>query len=934
MHRLPPLPSLPAPPPRTPFPVIAVVAPAVGAVVVSLVTGSLFVLVFAALSPIIAIATALDARRAARRHRRDEAARFDRDCASWLARVPELHAAERTRADAEHPPARVLAAAAAPPDPASPVRIGTAAAPSGTLPEAAEPPGDGPEHARLRELVTSARLHPALPVLIDPGRVAVLGRGVVAESVARALELHPGCAVLRSRAAIAPDETPIAEIVIESATRARLRTPDGVERSIRPEGLSRRERDRAHARRARPGARLPESVPWSALAAAAAAEGRPIAPGAIGVAASGEAALDLLGESPHALIGGTTGSGKSELLRTLALSWAVGATPQARSILLVDFKGGSAFAELAGLPHVVGLITDLDARAAARALRSLRAELRRRESLLLEHRARDIRELAEGVLARLLVLVDEYAALVEAFPELQPLFADLAARGRSLGIHLVLCTQRPAGVVRDAVAANCGIRVAFRLTSPSDAAGLLAEAPPSPDAPPGRAVVSVAGRVDTVQVATIDERDAMAVAARWAAAPRANRPWLPPLPSALTTSELTTLPASGLGATPTAEPPATSSPFAPSIDGPDAPLTVPFGMLDDPDRQRRALAAWSPRRDGSLLVAGAHGSGVELALAALAEGALERGARVEVLPATLADALGAIGELRDALDTAASHRAGASSTPVVVIAPALDALVAEAGDAALDLLDALDALIRRVRRDGGGLVASAESVLRARSGIVGRFDSILLLRVTSLDDHRAAGGTPTDFDPDAAPGRGRWQGTEVQVARARGPLPTPRRPLVEPWRPAAGECVAVVSRLPSRTARALAGFGWRTSLDPAALDARDATEPHAQRAASAPAAGATPRPGADIAAPRAVVADAETWQANWAALARVRRDGTIVLADASASEARAVLGPSMRIPLRGDDPEEIIVLAAGETPKRARWSGPASESRPERRRSG
>jgi len=71
MHRLPPLPSLPAPPPRTPFPVIAVVAPAVGAVVVSLVTGSLFVLVFAALSPIIAIATALDARRAARRHRRD-----------------------------------------------------------------------------------------------------------------------------------------------------------------------------------------------------------------------------------------------------------------------------------------------------------------------------------------------------------------------------------------------------------------------------------------------------------------------------------------------------------------------------------------------------------------------------------------------------------------------------------------------------------------------------------------------------------------------------------------------------------------------------------------------------------------------------------------------------------------------------------------------
>jgi len=109
MDRLPPLPAPPSPPPRTSFPIIAVIAPAVGAIVVATVTGSLFVLVFAALSPIIAVATALDARRSARRHRRDEAARFDRDCASWLARVPELHARERAIADATHPPARELA---------------------------------------------------------------------------------------------------------------------------------------------------------------------------------------------------------------------------------------------------------------------------------------------------------------------------------------------------------------------------------------------------------------------------------------------------------------------------------------------------------------------------------------------------------------------------------------------------------------------------------------------------------------------------------------------------------------------------------------------------------------------------------------------------------------------------------------------------------
>ena len=82
---MPPLPAPPSPAPRAPFPVVAVIAPAVGAVVILLITGSVFVLVFAALSPLIAIATALDARRTARRHVRDETARFDRDCSAWLA---------------------------------------------------------------------------------------------------------------------------------------------------------------------------------------------------------------------------------------------------------------------------------------------------------------------------------------------------------------------------------------------------------------------------------------------------------------------------------------------------------------------------------------------------------------------------------------------------------------------------------------------------------------------------------------------------------------------------------------------------------------------------------------------------------------------------------------------------------------------------------
>lgn len=893
MLRLPPLPAPPSPPPRTPFPVIAVIAPAVGAVVISAITGSLFVLVFAALSPLIAVATALDARRTARRHRRDEAARFDRECASWEARVPELHALERARADAEHPPVGAIARASSGPPADAPLRVGTAPGASSIAAELAPPSVDGEPGVRLEGLVALARTHAELPVVVPPGRVRVVGRGRAADAVARLVAAHPGCALERAASpSLAVEPSLETELLVESPTRARLRGPDGSERAIRPEGATRRELELILARRSAGEQALPAAARWAELASEAARAGRPLDPGTIGVGLEGPLALDLLADAPHALVGGTTGSGKSEFLRTLALSWAVGAPPRERSILLVDFKGGSAFTELAALPHVVGVITDLDARGAERALRSLRAELRRRESLLLQVGARDIRETPAGTLARLLVLVDEYAALVETFPELQPIIADLAARGRSLGIHLVLCTQRPSGVVRDAVAANCGIRVAFRMSSAADATGLLPCDPPAADAPAGRAVVAAAGRVAPAQVAVISPADIAAVAARWAGAEPAQRPWVPPLASGVPVSALDALPDDdGTG--------------APAGQGPDR-LAISFGVLDDPDRQRHLRAVWRPARDGALLVVGAPRSGTDMALALLARGA-SAGARTVVLPDDLPDAIGTLVELRDELDDA--------TDPVLLVVPEIDALVAEAGDAALELLDALDPVARRLRRGGGGLVASTESVLRARSGVVGRFDSVLLLRTASLDDHRAAGGAPGDFDPDAPRGRGRWQGRAVQLADEPAPLPSPRRPSLPQWSPGTDSLVAVVSGTPARTARRLEQAGCAVSLEPAALDRR---EP-----------GVAPRARA-----RVVVADAETWQASWTTLAGVRREGVIVIADASPSDARLVLGPRSDLPLRGRSVDEIILVEAGEPPCRARWSALGTSGAPRLRRSG
>ncbi|WP_250281233.1 MULTISPECIES: FtsK/SpoIIIE domain-containing protein [unclassified Frankia] len=231
----------------------------------------------------------------------------------------------------------------------------------------------------------------------------------------------------------------------------------------------------------------------------------------VGLSLDGPLTLDLRRDGPHGLIAGTTGSGKSELLQSIVASLAVANRPDAMAFVLIDYKGGSAFADCVRLPHTVGMVTDLDTHLVARALESLSAELRRRERILADVGAKDIEEyifLATAAgdartpgdartrsggpllpLPRLLLVIDEFASLARELPAFVTGLVNIAQRGRSLGIHLLLATQRPSGVVSPEIRANTNLRIALRVTDASESTDVIGApdaARISPSAP-GRA---------------------------------------------------------------------------------------------------------------------------------------------------------------------------------------------------------------------------------------------------------------------------------------------------------------------------------------------------------------------------------------------------------------------------------------------------------------
>lgn len=189
--------------------------------------------------------------------------------------------------------------------------------------------------------------------------------------------------------------------------------------------------------------------------------------------------LDLSRHGPHLVVAGTTGSGKSELLRTLVLGLARAHGPHELAFMLVDFKGGATLAPLAGLPHVQNLVSDLDTAAARRVLEQLASEVRRRERLLASHQAADIagyRESRTGtdpLLPALVVVVDEFRVLATELPGALEQVVQVATVGRSLGIHLVLSTQRPAGTLNAQLRANITTTIVLRTAGEFESADLL-----------------------------------------------------------------------------------------------------------------------------------------------------------------------------------------------------------------------------------------------------------------------------------------------------------------------------------------------------------------------------------------------------------------------------------------------------------------------------
>ena len=215
----------------------------------------------------------------------------------------------------------------------------------------------------------------------------------------------------------------------------------------------------------------------------------------IGAAANRPLDIDLVTDGPHGLLAGTTGAGKSELLRTMVVSLAARVDPEHLNYVLVDYKGGSAFDACSALPHVVGVVTDLDEHLARRALTCLEAELRHRERVLREVGAQDLPSYLaadhQEPLPRLLIVIDEFAAMAKELPEFMEALVDIAARGRSLGVHLLLATQRPAGVIKDNIRANSNLRLSLRVQSTTDSKDVIGDAAAAnlPRSLPGRGYV-------------------------------------------------------------------------------------------------------------------------------------------------------------------------------------------------------------------------------------------------------------------------------------------------------------------------------------------------------------------------------------------------------------------------------------------------------------
>ena len=378
----------------------------------------------------------------------------------------------------------------------------------------------------------------------------------------------------------------------------------------------------------------------------------------IGVGLDGPFALDLSRDGPHGLIAGTTGSGKSELLQTIVAALALENRPDEMTFVLVDYKGGSAFKDCVRLPHTVGMVTDLDTHLVERALVSLTAELRRREHQLAGVGAKDIEEYTRqrgrtGTLAelpRLVLVIDEFASLVRELPDFVTGLVNIAQRGRSLGIHLLLATQRPSGAVSPEIRANTNLRIALRMTDAAESIDVL-DAPDAArisKATPGRAFVRLAhGSLGAFQAARVGGRQPGKRSVTFEPPFIAELGWgrlgyTAPAAKKLgseseETTDLAALVEAIAGAAREMDLPAQPSPWLPALEetlllDDLAPSTqeisdiapVPYGLEDLPEQQSQHAAVFDFATAGHLFAVGAPRSGRSQLMRTLAGSIAER----------------------------------------------------------------------------------------------------------------------------------------------------------------------------------------------------------------------------------------------------------------------------------------------------------------------
>lgn len=872
------LPAAPAAPIRPGFPLLSSLAPVVGAGVLWAVTGSTAMLWFAVLGPVIALAGVLDGRRGSRRAWRRAQAAHASALGAVRVELTARHDRERAALWSRHPDVAVHVAR--PEEIWRPVteRVRALVVGRGDAASAVRVEG-GDESDAARTMRASARVLADAPVTValDAG-IAVVGPLVLGRAVARGLVLqaclnlppadlrldavddgwadsvpHSLSAAGRLLRVIEPgaphghDDGPVVALVADGEpppprcgavlslvgpAHARV-DHGGVSSVIEVEPVS-RERARELAeiltRRAgalggvvdRPAPRLAQLLPMAP---------RP-RPGelsaAVGTRAGVPVVIDLVADGPHAVVIGVTGSGKSELLISWVVALAAAHTPQQVSFLLVDFKAGRAFDPLAALPHVTGVLTDLDEAAAVRAIESLRAELRHRERVLAAASARDIDE-AAGLLSRLVVVVDEYAALVASHPSLHELFADIAARGRALGVHLVLASQRAAGAFRDAVLANAPLRLALRVTDAADSRAVIGtdEAASLSGRPEDRGLCLARGPVDSapraLRVSRCAPEDIAGLVTM--SQPPARKPWLAPLPARVRLEEVARRPGE---------------------------LIV--GVADEPEHQRQRPLAL-PADEPGLVVLGASGSGRTSVLRALARQA----SAVLEIPADPERGWDAVAAVEHAVRGA------------VIVADDLDLLLARLGaDHAAVVRDRLERLTREARARGVRVVVSAQRPGGPVARIVEAIPRRLLLSHATRSDHVAAGGASGDH-ARLPPGRGRCDGILVQTLWA------------EPRAGETGDTGAATAELqawrPSRLPVFLvapAGAKTRAVLELWTAEGREVVPVEAPSAAPAPG--------------RVLWGAPETWLGQWRLLARARAEGHLVIDAACASEYRSITG--------------------------------------------